>query len=323
MKRVSKLSIRPLVLLCLSLFFLSCEKDPLIETGPTNSEVLQQMLEIGQEHSINKYLIDWDVVEMEAMSILNSDGFDAAVYYFLGELGDNHSFFETTSGVRIFNSEVQCEGELITVNYNAPDIAYIRVGGFSGSNAEGNAFARAIQDEIIEKDTSTLIGWIVDLRGNTGGNMYPMISGLGPILGEGVLGYFLDADEKTTAWGYANGGTYYGNSNAPLYAIDDPYELAVPNPKVAVLTDGRTASSGEAVAISFRERPNTRSFGRASCGLSTGNRGFQLYTGEHLVLTSSIMQDREGVTYGGQVVPDETIELNSDVLPRAIEWLRE
>src|SRR5215472_4943040 len=33
-------------------------------------------------------------------------------------------------------------------------------------------------------------GWLVDLRGNDGGNMWPMLAGIGPVLGEGDLRSF-------------------------------------------------------------------------------------------------------------------------------------
>jgi C-terminal processing protease CtpA/Prc len=35
-------------------------------------------------------------------------------------------------------------------------------------------------------DQGNLAGWIVDLRNNGGGNMWPMLTGIGSILGEGV-----------------------------------------------------------------------------------------------------------------------------------------
>ena len=49
-----------------------------------------------------------------------------------------------------------------------------------------------IQDQIKIMDHPYNIGWIVDLRGNGGGNMWPMLAGIGPILGEGIAGYFID-----------------------------------------------------------------------------------------------------------------------------------
>src|SRR5687768_15484425 len=81
-----------------------------------------------------------------------------------------------------------------------------------------------------------------------------------------------------------------------------------PNPKVAVLVDNGVASSGEATFIAFRKRANTRSFGVATCGLSTANRGFVLSDGALLNLTVSVMADRAKTKYGDQVQPDETIE---------------
>ncbi len=54
-------------------------------------------------------------------------------------------------------------------------------------------FASLLQREIKELDQNEIDNWIIDLRGNTGGNMYPMYLGLSPILGEGIGGYFQKA----------------------------------------------------------------------------------------------------------------------------------
>ena len=69
-------------------------------------------------------------------------------------------------------------------------------------------------------------------------------------------------------------------------------ETVPANPAVAVLVDNGVASSGEATFIAFRRRANTRSFGVATCGLSTANRGFVLSDGALLTLTVSVMADR-------------------------------
>src|SRR5688500_18114760 len=61
---------------------------------------------------------------------------------------------------------------------NPPNLGDVKVGAFSGSTAEAAAFANAIQNTIRVADRDDLIGWIVDLRGNGGGNMWPMIAGL-------------------------------------------------------------------------------------------------------------------------------------------------
>src|SRR4051812_15802719 len=50
---------------------------------------------------------------------------------------------------------------------------------------------RRIQQQIKELETHAPCGWIVDIRGNRGGSMWPMLAGVGPILGEGLVGEFI------------------------------------------------------------------------------------------------------------------------------------
>jgi C-terminal processing protease CtpA/Prc len=106
-----------------------------------------------------------------------------------------------------------------------------------------------------------------------------------------------------------------------MQAVTDPYTLASPEPKVAVLTDGNVASSGEATAIAFKGRPNTRFFGAATCGLSTANEPFMV-DGATLTLTVSTIADRNKVAYGDTLPPDEVIMDNTELLNRAISWIR-
>ena len=87
-----------------------------------------------------------------------------------------------------------------------------------------------------------------------------------------------------------------------------------------MLTDNAVGSSGEAVVVAFRQRPNTRSFGAATCGLSTANRGFPLSDGATLNLTVSVMADRTKTRYGDAIVPDEPVA-DADVVPRAVAWI--
>ncbi len=120
-------------------------------------------------------------------------------------------------------------------------------------------------------------------------------------------------------WEYRNGASISGGFTAAN--VTTPYRLRRPQPKVAVLTDNAVASSGEATLIAFIKRPSTRTFGLATCGLSTANRGFPLSDGGNLNLTVSVMADRAKTPYGDQVVPDEVITDQAQVVSRAIAWL--
>jgi len=187
-----------------------------------------------------------------------------------------------------------------------PQVGYVHVPAFAGGGAEGDELATSYHRLMERVDTSDVCRWIVDLRGNTGGNMWPMLAGIGPVLGESsVVGYFVDPDSVVTPWYYRNGAS--GTPGSVIARAGDPISLGDTIATVAVLTDSLTASSGEAVAIAFRARPHARSFGQPTWGVSTANAGFELSDGATIFLTVSTMADRAGEIYGGEVIPDELV----------------
>jgi C-terminal processing protease CtpA/Prc len=133
------------------------------------------------------------------------------------------------------------------------------------------------------------------------------------------VGAFIDPNDVVTLWAYAGGASLLGGT--ARVQVPSPYQLRRPDPRVAVLVDCRVASSGEATAISFVGRRNTRFFGTPTRGLSTSNAGFLLSDGATLALTTSYMADRNLVKYGRPVMPDEIISSPEQVTERAIEWL--
>lgn len=105
-----------------------------------------------------------------------------------------------------------------------------------------------------------------------------------------------------------------------MVRVKSSYELINPNPKVAVLLGKEIASSGEAIAVSFVGRENTKSFGTPTCGLSTANSGFKLSDNSILYLTVSYMADRNLNLYGSKIMPDE--EANAqDIIQKAVDWI--
>lgn len=153
-------------------------------------------------------------------------------------------------------------------------------------------------------------GWIVDLRGNGGGNMWPMLAGIGPLLGDSVVGYF-GAGPEAEAWYYRRGTSGIlrrgGAIETASQVTIEPVELSGPAPPVAVLTDGGTASSGEALAVSFRARANTRSFGSPTAGFATANRGSVLPDHANMVVTTGYYADRHGTPVAERLEPDELV----------------
>lgn len=197
----------------------------------------------------------------------------------------------------------------------------MKVAGFTGNLDAAVNFARNTQNYTQRQADTGKDRRIVDLSGNGGGNIYPMVAGLGPFLGENGLGHFFDANGDATVWGYGNNASYVGSEM--VTQVENPADMIDPSAKVAVIMDNITASSSEATAISFIGRPNTRFFGTASCGLSTGNIGFQLSDGARFALTASTMADRNKNKCGGQIEPDETFDNSEDLQARVEQWLAE
>ena len=162
-------------------------------------------------------------------------------------------------------------------------------------------------------------GWIVDLRGNTGGNMWPMLTGIGPILGDGIVGSFVAADGNIT-WFYQDGKTGTRNpaglETVSLTLQEEPVLQTPSVAPVAVLVDSSTASSAEAITIAFHGRPGSRSFGSRTAGKSTAVQPFKLDDGAELYLTTAIDADRSGKAYPDGFTPDQVISFNGGSMPQ-------
>jgi carboxyl-terminal processing protease len=286
---------------------------------------LNAMMDIMESYSINRHTIDWTsfrstVLAAAAKAQTERDTYPA-IGIALGLLGDHHSLYIGATGTQVLSPSLpQCTAPFASHSPFVPaTVGYVYVGTCFPCNAY--AFAAALQNGIRSADNSNIVGWIVDLRSNGGGDFDPMLVGVGPILGDGIAGYFIDADSRATSWGYSNGARTNGEFTfEPL--VTPPYTLIHPNPPVAVLLDSLTASSGEATAVSFLGRPSTRTFGIATCGLSTANSSYGLVGGATLYLTIAIDADRLMRKYGGPITPDESIADPNQVVTRAIEWLQ-
>lgn len=298
------------------------------------NEYLEKALDIIQNNALRRDSVDWPVVRKQAHVIATGSKVPEDCYssirYVLSKLGDRHSFLMPASSARDWanNSAEDLQkmpitaGEIVEGNY-----AYLTMPYFSsGDKKSGIYFADKLHDLLEELDKSKPKGWILDLRGNQGGNCWPMLAGIGPLLGEGNCGYFHTPNQKKKhlAWFYRAGKS--GEGKATIAEVSrKPYQLQNHLPNLAVLTGPMTASSGEVVTVAFRKRPNTRSFGEPTAGLSTGNQNYKLSDGAMILLTTSVYADREMTLYGHKIIPDELVEGSSEendlALKAAIRWL--
>lgn len=192
------------------------------------------------------------------------------------------------------------------------------------------SFVDSLQTLIREFDSAGACGWVVDLRRNPGGNMWPMLAGIGPLLGDSIIGSFAVDGEPNSYWRYVRGHAWYGDDTVPAWAAhgtQPPYELQRRSASVAVLSGRETASSGEATMIAFLGRPNLRTFGDSTSGFASVNNGYRLPDSANMVITIGFSRDRTGRQYGLRLTPDELVPPGADStrdlpLERAVAWLR-
>lgn len=186
---------------------------------------------------------------------------------------------------------------------------YIDVPSFAGGNdIHGVSYANKLQNAIIALDSQNLKGWIVDLRLNVGGNMFPMLAGLGPLLGNVTLGYFVSSTDRQ-AWAYNDGRVIVGG--LPLFGMN-PYRLKHRKLPIAVLISDQTNSAGEISAISFIGMPCTTVIGEDSGGLTTDTKTSDLGDGSELVVSNGVDADRTGKRYDGPIHPNKVVVTNWD-----------
>ena len=283
-----------MVKLCI-LFFLvtSChaERRP---PSPAVRRYLEEVVSVMQANSINRAAINW--VDFKKTLLAQASGAKTiqqaypAVVFAIVALGDKHSAFVPASPVKGPEAPADKQPPVYLDEPVPQDIGYIRIPWVVGSQEKLDEYIANVQAQIKARDKRALKGWLVDLRGNMGGNMWPMLVGAGPILGEDTLGYFFDPNNTKAVWRYEKGKAL---CDGEIRAETTNYHtLKSAKPVVAVLTDTLTASSGEAVAVAFKARKHTRSFGAGTCGVSTSRSRFYLSDGSVILLTTAVFADR-------------------------------
>jgi C-terminal processing protease CtpA/Prc len=147
--------------------------------------------------------------------------------------------------------------------------------------------------------------------------MWPMIAGVGPVLGEGIIAWIIYHNREYERE-YRDGAAL--SLGEAFTRVSPPYTLLKAAPRVAVLTDGGTVSAAEAVTVFFKARPDTRSFGTPTCGHHHLQQAFSI-DGATLYLVTAQSADRTKRRFGGPISPDELIADPAAMVSRAVAWL--
>lgn len=195
-----------------------------------------------------------------------------------------------------------------TVTIREDGICIIHLPAFAGDDENCLRYARTVLDSI----SDTVKGVCIDLRGNHGGNMYPMIAAVHRFLPDDILLKFKMRRRFRSVMPINK------EFVANLVGVEIESRINCP---VAILTDEETASSGEAVLLSFRGLDNARVFGSPTAGYASANESIILDNGSILALTVSCDIARTGEIFcDDPIVPDvETESPEED----ALLWLKE
>jgi hypothetical protein len=300
--------------------YLSCGNRNIYKLTPVSQNYIDEVIDILEHNSVNKGKINWEEFRIDvyrhAKGAQTLEQTYPSISYAIAKLDDHHSYFAANIPPKD-SSELKplpvLHDEVVPEN-----IGYIRIGFCMGDEQQTNSYINAVTSKIQQQDKHNLKGWIIDLRGNFGGNMWPMLAAVGPILGEGTVGHFIYPDSAIITWQYNDGKAY--DDNGIWAQSSSTYQLKNSNPYVAVLTDSETASSGEAMTIAFKGRNKTKSFGVPTFGVSTGNNVHTLSDGSRINLTECVFADRFKKPYGGPVLPDVECQ-EHETLDKAINWL--
>jgi carboxyl-terminal processing protease len=293
---------------------------------------LDDAIAFARKQHMRSSEIDWDALMKRAHRQIAGATTPHDTYWairaMLGTLGDHHSFFRapkaagsapTASGEDKDAAVPMPTSKLLNGRYGYLSLPELTTFGPDGPEA-GSRYAVASRTGLSALDKRRLCGWIIDLRANEGGDMWPMLNGVSALLGRSPYGAFVAPGGSVARWvstptGVAVEGT--PSKPRPVYA---PFVLRQGNLPVAVLTGKWTASSGEAVAIAFVGRPRTRSFGVPTSGYTSGNSTHVMSDGAVLAVASVWERDRTGKNYRDRVLPDERLPENMAVRA-AQRWL--
>ncbi|HEY1034550.1 MAG TPA: S41 family peptidase [Pseudoxanthomonas sp.] len=295
--------------------------------------VLDKVIALARTQALNGDQPDWPAVEREAYARLaatpGEDGRTAAIRFVLASLKERHSVYypprKASSASRGVGRPQPASAVPATITpiaqahtaEGAIDRLTINTWSDGGGGAVPMAVAaQSVRSALNEVLSSTRCGVIVDIANNTGGNMWPMMSGIAPLYDEGTLEYFERRDDARKPIQRRGDAILYGDI-APFFA-DLPALKRRPS-HIAVILGPRTMSSGEILALGFKGQRNVRFFGRPTGGFTTSNNSYRLENGGLLALTTARILDRGGTVQHGPVLPDEVTD---QPLEAARSWLK-
>jgi carboxyl-terminal processing protease len=279
-------------------------------------------LNIMKSKSVNKSKVNWEALYRntlnEAAKVKTIKETYPVLEKALVSLNDAHSKFYPEDVVRAYTLGYKATGQefpVIESKFLNNRYAYISLPDIGSFNKDDwNLYINTFYAKINELQKQNPKGWILDLRDNYGGMLYPMYAAVAPFLDHRNVVGTKDAEGTVEYFNYKNGKFYEGPMATQIFQLKErqPKQIKVP---VAVLVNKVTGSSGEFITAAFVAQHNVKLIGVNTQGLTSGNQEYKLSDGSFLVLTTGNIVDRTGKEYdkiGEGISPDIRIEKSED-----------
>ena len=202
---------------------------------------------------------------------------------------------------------------LVSIDSTEHGIVTLVIPEFTQGAEQAQEYAQIVLSWLHEHQDAK--GVILDLRGNCGGDLAPMICALSPLLPDGPLLGTRYANAQIHTMTLAD-GVFSGGSGMKVQSFKMPETIPI-----AILTDEGTGSSGEAVLLTFRGLENVRSFGSPTAGYASTNTVFRLYDGAQIVLTiGADVALRTGEVFCEEPIPPDVLTDSPE--QEAAAWIR-
>ncbi|SRR5579862_427617 len=278
--------------------------------------LMDTTITVMKANAVNRDKVDWESIESnvhsQIVTVQNGYQLGPVCRYLFQSLSDFHgafycgdSTFKWKRPGHAISDSIMNEwrkGGRIRKEVLAHRIGYLRVPSipFDPDRSKLDAKSQSLSDSLCALLKDGVTGVILDLRLDNGGAMYPMMLGLEQLLGQGKIGSFEGSGNQS--WIVKDNNFYL--DTLLLTTINPNCQIPKKDMPVVVLIGPGTGSSGEFLAMAFKNRKNTLFIGSESAGYVTSTHGFPINDAVSVLLAVGYGRDRTGHVYEKALLPD-------------------
>jgi carboxyl-terminal processing protease len=284
-------------------------------------EYLEFALSKIRTHDFYAREADWPSLEqgayLRASGAADSSDVYPAILWVLRSLGDGHGFVIPSDQLDdlegFFHRSVQVPSTRLV-----GEVAVLRLPGFGRAPQTRAAHQYVAAAWRALRTMTTSCGWVLDLRNDLGGDMYPMLGAVASFLDVGKPLGFLSASGDVY-WVRVHEGAVWEPGTARELAVDYGSPPTITPRRVAVLIGPDTISAGEATLVALLSQSGVRTFGLPTAGAAGSPKSITMPDGAELWVTEVIDVDAMRTPYPAAIAPD--VQVGDEAVAEARDWL--